>query len=128
MSNATVTEKEMEAIKDQRDCLKRSLNTVIKASFYENITFLEQSEPLNRMSAEQIVLAWHGHIKVEQNFVSFDEAMVASDEGKTVYFHSEDGDVKSIKQYEYIDVALMDLEVSNETLVGLLRGKWSIGD
>ena len=128
MSNATVTEKEMEAIKDQRDCLKRSLNTVIKASFYENITFLEQSEPLNRMSAEQIVLAWHGHIKVEQNFVSFDEAMVASDEGKTVYFHSEYDCVKRIKQYEALNVVLMHLEINDETLMGLLRGKWSIED
>lgn len=87
MNKVTVTKAQMEAIKDQRDYCKRNLNSVIKASVDENIRFLKRSEPLNNMSLEKIVLAWHGHAEVEPEFINFFEAMKAVSLGKNVDYH-----------------------------------------
>ena len=131
MSKVTVTKAEMNAVKEQRDRYKRNLNEVIKIALGKSAEygkFCEGSEPLNYMSTEQIVLAWHSHVEVIPNikYVQMGEAMVASDKGETVYFHSEYGDVKRIKPTEAINVSIADMEINNETLMDLLRGKWSI--
>ena len=84
MKKVMVTKAEMEAIKRQKDC-KVTLNAVL--IFLKNHKSNQEiNKPISGMSVEQIVLAWHGYVEVEQEFVSFEEAYKARKEGKRVLF------------------------------------------
>jgi len=85
MNKVTVTKLQMDAIEGCRDEYKASLMTVLDHAELE--IFCEESEPINNMTTEQIVLAWYGHAEVEPDFVDFDEAMRALSKDITIYYH-----------------------------------------
>jgi len=124
MNKITVTKLQMDAIKRQRDDVGRSLKETLSYSKMKN--FCAASEVINDMSIEQIVLAWHGYAKIEKEYVSFDEAMIALKNGIDTYYHNEFGTMRV-----YAEVAkeheLMHLEVNRVGLLNLLfEGKWTI--
>jgi len=115
-----VTKKEMEAIERQREVIKNDLSTTL--SFSKMNIFCGVSEAINLMSEEQIVLAWHGHAEVEPEYVSFDEAMKAHDDGSLVSFHPREGS----KITESLGKRLKDAWLGNYSLKQLRKGNWSI--
>jgi len=84
-----VTRKEMEAIDRQREVIKNDLSTTLSFSKMNN--FCKESEPINHMTTEQIVLAWHGYVEVEPEIVSFNIAKKALLEGKKVFWYFTSG-------------------------------------
>ena len=121
MSKVTVTKVEMEAIEEQRDVATRSLDNVI--NFYIHEGFIEGDAPLNEMSIEQIVLAWHGYAEVELvEYVGFDEAMKAHDNGSLVSFHPKEGSKITVLH----QVILKSSRLGNYSLRSLKEGIWSI--
>ena len=121
MSKVTVTKVEMEAIEEQRDVATRSLDNVI--NFYIHEGFIEGDAPLNEMSIEQIVLAWHGYAEVELvEYVGFDEAMKAHDNGSLVSFHPKEGSKITVLH----QVILKSSWLGNYSLRSLREGNWSI--
>ena len=115
MNKITVTKSQMEAIEHQRDC-GISLDNVIK--YY----FGGAGTPLQHMSIEQIVLAWHGYAEVEKEYVTFDEAMKAHDEGCLVSFHPKEGS----KITESFLNRLKDGWLGGYSLKELMKGNWTI--
>jgi len=115
MNKVTITKSQMEAIEHQRDC-GISLDNVIK--YY----FGGAGTPLHHMSVEQIVLAWHGYVEVSPDYVSFYEAMKASDKGRLVSFHYAEGS----KITESFQNRLKDSWLGGYSLETLRKGKWSI--
>ena len=85
MNKVTVTKLQMDAIKKWRDGFGESLEILIAYARVNNLR--GTSEPINLMSIEQIVLAWHGYADVEPDFVDFDEAMKALSKRETIYYH-----------------------------------------
>ena len=83
MNKITVTKVQMEAIEGCRDN-KESLNGTL--SFARGKAFGGSCVCINDMTVEQIVLAWHGYVEVEQELVSLEEAYKARKEGKRVLF------------------------------------------
>ena len=94
MNKVTVTKAQMEAVVAQRDLHAKGLNNVIH-SLINNARFHSENSPLSDMSLEQVVLTWHGHVKVSPNYVSFDEAKKALGDGKHVICEFKD------KKYEH---------------------------
>ena len=84
MNKVTVTKLQMEVIEGCRDN-KESLNGTL--SFARAKAFGGSCVCINNMTAEQIVLSWHGYAEVEPNFVGFDEAMRDLSKGETIYYH-----------------------------------------
>jgi len=119
MNKVTVTKLQMEAIKRQRH-VGVKLDDVIKVSIHNN--FVGVSASLNDMSIEQIVLAWHGHAEIEINYVSFDEAAKAYDEGCLVSYHPERGS----KITESLQNILIYSRLGDYSLNDLVKGKWTI--
>ena len=121
MSIVEITHEQMEAIKDQRDHFEQHLSSVLRKLGDRNCKFVDKSEPINNMSVEQIVMAWHGHVEISPNYVSFDEAMKALKEGKSVKFNNNN----------WFNSA-NDLEDGNISLYTdwseLLEGEWQIKD
>ena len=120
MSKITVTRKQMDAIKRQRDEYKESLKSVLYHLKMKN--FCTTSEVINIMSEEQIVLAWHGYAEVELEYVSFDEAMKAHDSGDGINFHPEEGSKVPVT----FKITLKHCCISDYSLNDLRKGKWSI--
>jgi len=121
MNKVTVTKKEMTAIKVQRDLYVKVLKNVI-SSLIRGGKFHSESAPLNDMSLERIVLAWHGYAEVENEYVSFYEAMKAHDDGSLVSFHPKEGS----KITGMLRCKLKENWFGNYTLNELRNGKWSI--
>jgi len=115
-----VTKKEMEAIEHQREVVKINLSATLSFSKMNN--FCKGSKPINNMTTEQIVLAWHGHAEIEKEYVSFDEAMKAYDNGHLVSFHPKQG-VKTTVSFEN---KLKDNWLGDYSLKELTKGIWSI--
>ena len=120
MNKVTVTKSQMKAIKQQRDVCRIGLDNIIKGSIHG--FFGGASTPLHHMSVEQIVLAWHGHAEVDREYVSFDEAMKAHDDGSLVSFHPKEGS----KITESLLNRLKDGWLGGYSLKQLRKGKWSI--
>ena len=120
MNKVTVTKKEMEAIESVKDNPVCELKYVLKHA--RQGLYGATGKPLNEMSEEQIVLAWHGHAEVEKEYVSFDEAMKAYDKGHLVSFHPKRGS----KITESLGNRLKDGWLGNYSLKDLRKGKWSI--
>lgn len=123
MVKVTVTKKEMLAIEYQRDLHAKNLNSLLN-NLINGARYHSESAPINDMTAEKIVLAWHGHVEVEQEYVSFDEAMKARKKGFRVSFHY------SVKQ---VIIGPFKTNILKESMLGyfmldeLLEGKWTIG-
>ena len=120
MNKVKVTKLQMEAIKRQRDDVGESLKTVLAYVRVKN--FCGGGEPINFMSEEQIVLAWHGHVEIENEYVSFDEAMKAHDNGDLVSFQIS----QHFKITESHHRKLKDSWLGGYSLNDLRKGKWSI--
>ena len=120
MNKITVTKLQMDAIKRQRDDIGESLKTVLDYVRVNN--FCSGSEPMNLMSEEQIVLAWHGYAEVEKEYVTFDEAMKAYDEGHLVSFHPKRGSKITVSHQS----VLKGNWLGDYSLKGLREGEWSI--
>jgi len=121
MNKVTVTKQQMEAVIAQRDLHAKGLKNVI-SSLLNGAKFHSESAPLNDMSLEQIVLAWHGHAEIEKEYVSIDEAMKASDDGSLVSFHPKEGS----KITGLLHRKLKDNWLGDYSLKELIKGKWSI--
>ena len=129
MNKVTVTKSQMKAIKQQRDVCRIGLDNIIKGSIHG--FFGGASTPLHHMNVEQIVLAWHGHAEVEPEYVSFEEAKKALEDGKNVVCEFND------KKYEYY---MRDGIVNTKNMIRntgniagwhdmwdqILGGKWTI--
>ena len=120
MNKVTVTELQMNAIKRLRDDIGKSLENVI--AYARGNNFCGSSELINLMSTEQIVLAWHGYAEVEINYVSFDEAMKAYDDGSLVSFRPKIGTKLTVSFRE----RLKDVWLGDYSLDTLREGNWSI--
>ena len=114
MNKVTVTKVQLEAVELKRD-RGISLDNVIKYYFGGADT------PLHHMSVEQIVLAWHGHAEVEQEYVSFDEAYKARKEGKEVLFH-----INGLAYELYPNHEISKTWADKYSLLDLLNGKFTI--
>ena len=124
MNKVTVTKVEMNAISLVRDSQASDLDFVLNHSRQEMHKGVR--EPLNFMSLEQIVLAWHGYAEVEPDFVGFEEAMRALKNGIDTYYHNE---YETMRVYAKVakEHELMHLEVNRVGLLNLVfEGKWSI--
>lgn len=116
-----VTREQMGAIEKAKSdgCVLNLIVTAAKVN-----TFVSHLKPLNGLGAEQIVLAWHGHVEIEPQFVSFDEAMRASEKGKLVDFHSKQGNAVPVstkarlKEIYLSDYSLRELREGNFTIEG----------
>lgn len=118
-----VTRKQMDTINQCKEFqgtynLKFITDCIVKGD-----DFLTWAQPLNGMTVEQIVLAWHGHVEVEPNFVSFDEAMKARKEGFIVSFHHS---AKQVIIGPFKINILKDGMLGHFTLDELLDGKWTV--
>ena len=119
MNKVTVTKKEMEAIESVKDNPVCELKYVLKNA--RQGLYGAAGKPLNEMSEEQIVLAWHGYAEIEKEYVSFDEAMKARKEGKKVLFHS------NARIYElYPNDTIENTWANRFSLTDLVEGEWSI--
>ena len=121
MNKVTVTKKEMSAIEAQRDTHAKGLKNVL-SSLLNGAIFHSESEPINHMNVEQIVLAWHGYAEVKPEYVSFDEAMKAHDDGSLVSFHPKEGSKITVLH----QVILKSSWLGNYSLRSLREGNWSI--
>ena len=84
-----VTREQMNAVRRQMGKINMSLNILIG---YARVgEFSGESSPINHMSVEQIVLAWHGYVEVEPELVSFNIAKKALLEGKKVFWYFTSG-------------------------------------
>ena len=110
----------MEAIESVKDNPVCELKYVLKHA--RQGLYGATGKPLNEMSEEQIVLAWHGHAEVEKEYVSFDEAMKAYDKGHLVSFHPKIGTKLTVSFRE----RLKDVWLGDYSLNDLRKGKWSI--
>jgi len=122
MNKVTVTKKEMEAIESVKDNPVCELKYVLKHA--RQGLYGATGKLLNEMSEEQIVLAWHGYAEVENEYVSFDEAMKAHDDGSLVSFHPKRG--SKITVTESLGKRLKDAWLGNYSLNDLRKGEWSI--
>ena len=120
MNKVTVTKKEMEAIEIQRDKWNHYLKVVLE--FKQNGNFRNGiNRSLNEMSIEQIVLAWHGYVEVEPDYISFYEAFKVRKGGKKVLFH-----INGLT-YELYPNSIIEKTWANKySLTDLTDGKWSI--
>ena len=119
MSKITVTKLQMDAIERQKVISDMKLKHVLGHAREKN--FCAASEPINFMSEEQIVLAWHGHVEVEPEYVYFFEAFKARKEGKKVLFHS------NARIYElYPNDTIENTWANRFSLTDLVEGEWSI--
>jgi len=118
MNKVTVTKEQMETI---RQC-KRFAGTY-NLAFITNKDndFLCWAKPLNKMTIEQIVLAWHGHAEVELEYVCFDEAMRASNEGKKSLFN-----VRNLTYELYPNHEISKTWAAKYSLLDLFNGKFTI--
>ena len=125
MSKVVVTKAQMEAVRLIKTDGNYSFETLIGMLVKNGeLNFAFERSPINDMGLERIVLAWHGYVNVEPNIVSFDEAMVASDEGKGINFHPEEGSKVPVT----FKIALKLCSISDYSLKALREGKWSIED
>ena len=120
MSKITVTKLQMDAIERQKVISDMKLKHVLGHAREKN--FCAASEPMNLMSEEQIVLAWHGYAGVENEYVSFDEAMKVYGDGHLVSFHPKIGS----KINGSFGNKLKDAWLGDYSLDALRNGKWSI--
>ena len=120
MNKITVTKLQMEAIKRQRDDVGESLKTVL--AYVRAKNFYGGCESINIMSEEQIVLSWHGYAEIENEYVSFDEAMKAYDKGHLVSFHPKIGSKITVSHQSI----LKGNWLGDYSLKGLREGEWSI--
>jgi len=119
MNKVTVTKSQMEAIERQKVISDMKLKHVLGHARDKN--FCDESEAINLMSEEQIVLAWHGHAEVEPEYVYFFEAFKARKEGKKVLFHINGF------TYELYPNDIIEKTWANRcSLTDLVEGKWSI--
>lgn len=120
-----VTREQMEVVK--RVQTHSALERVLEVIWDRNDKFLDEYTPLNDMTVEQIVLAWHGHVEVEPEFVSFDEAMKALRNGKAVFFRGNKKDwAEKISPIQVLHTNIRNLEIGGQGLLDLLDGKWTI--
>lgn len=82
-----VTREEMKAIEEIKQWSTYTTEKILSVIGDKNDKFWGIYEPLNDMSTEQIVLAWHGHVEVEPEYISFNEAMGFLKCGKKVKAH-----------------------------------------
>ena len=120
INKITVTKLQMEAIERQKVISDMKLKHALGHAREKN--FCEGSEPINNMTTEQIVLAWHGYVEIEKEYATFDEAMKAHDDGSLVSFHPKEGS----KITGMLRCKLKENWFGNYTLNELRNGKWSI--
>ena len=120
MDKVTVTKEQMEVVNIIKVGISLEKALVIKLDKKDR--FISKYKSLNSMTAEQIALAWYGHAEVELEYVSFDEAMKAHDDGSLVSFHREEGS----KITESLLNRLKDGWLGGYSLKQLREGKWSI--
>ena len=119
MNKVTVTKSQMDAIEVEKGEGKLSVKNILYHASINN--FCDESEAINFMSEEQIVLAWHGHAEVEPEYVYFFEAFKARKEGKKVLFHINGF------TYELYPNDIIEKTWANRcSLTDLVEGKWSI--
>ena len=123
MNKITVTKLQMDAIKAIKNFWFYDLNILIKRNVdgYK-WDFNNKRNEINSMTAEQIILAWHGHAEIEKEYVSFDEAMKAHDDGSLVSFHPKGGS----KIIESFLNRLKDGWLGGYSLKQLRKGNWMI--
>jgi len=119
MNKVTVTKSQMEAIERQRDGCVISLENVIKTSMHNK--FFGFSKPINLMSEEQIVLAWHGYAEIEKEYVSFYEALKAFEKGEKIIVYHKSG--KTSWFSKILDQTEREASPSFHEMINL---KWSI--
>ena len=119
MNKVTVTKLQMEAIERQRDDIGESLKTVLDYVRVNN--FCSGSEPMNLMSEEQIVLAWHGYAEIEKEYVSFYEALKAFEKGEKIIVYHKSG--KTSWFSKILDQTEREASPSFHEIINL---KWSI--
>jgi len=123
MNKITVSKQQMEAVnlikRDKLYSLEELINTLVEDGL---LIFSNDRSGINDMSTEQIVLAWHGHIEVSPEYVSFDEAMKAYDKGHLVSFHPKRGSKITVSHQS----VLKGNWLGDYSLKGLREGEWSI--
>ena len=123
MSKITVSKKQMAAVnlikRDKLYSLEELINTLVEDGL---LIFSNDRSGINNMTTEQIVLAWHGYAEVEPEYVNFDEAMKAHDNGSLVSFHPKDGSKITVLH----QVILKSSWLGNYSLRSLREGIWSI--
>lgn len=119
----TVTKEQQEKINDcKRVQGTYPINKVIEMSL--NRDFLNWAETLNDMTPEQIVLAWHGHVEVEPEYVNLEEAIRADVKGDIVHFHPNKKSQLTFNSRESLKCSWL----SEFSLKELLEGKYTIKD
>jgi hypothetical protein len=80
-----VTKKQVRAVELQKKEWRNDLKTILLMK--ENgVLFHNEFECFNHMSDGEIALCWIGHVDVEPEYVSFEEAIKALKDGKKVAF------------------------------------------
>ena len=120
MNKVTVTKKEMSAIEAQRDMHAKGLKNVL-SSLLNGAIFHSESAPINDMTAEQIVLAWHGHVEVEPEYISFEEAFRAFKDRKKITLHYPNG-----KKDWFSHVLDWQQREVSPSFHEMVNGKWTI--
>ena len=123
MNKVTVSKQQMAAVnlikRDKLYSLEELINTLVEDGL---LIFSNDRSGINDMSIEQIVLAWHGYAEIGKEYVSFDEAMKAHDNGDLVSFHPEEGSKVPVTFKTTLKLCC----ISNYSLKALREGKWSI--
>ena len=124
MAKVTVTKEQMDTIEKIKANSRTNLQSVLKFAT-EGLYSRNGFKSMNDMTAEQIVLAWHGYVEVETEFVSFDQAMQAGKKGKDIILHWENDKYRITSQY-LIESCLRNLSVCDHGLLDLVDGKFTI--
>lgn len=130
MSNITVTHEQQRVINLIKEKPTAILNAVIDSA--SNGTYAKDNvvpsyvRTLDGLSAEQIVLAWHGYAKVEPQYVSFDEAMNAHSKGKPVNLKVSRGLNFCFGGERSDDSLFNSMAAHRVTLKHMIEGKWTI--
>lgn len=64
--------------------------------------------------------------RILPNYVSFQEAMDAMNDGRTVYFEGDFDFHDSISKTEAINIRLEETNLKDHSLIELINGKWTI--
>lgn len=78
---------------------------------------------INKLTDDEIASVWLGIAEIEPEYVSFDEAMMASEKGKLVDFHSKQGNAVPVST----KARLKEIYLSDYSLRELREGKFTIG-
>ena len=122
MNKITVTKLQMDAIKAIKNFWFYDLNILIKRNVdgYK-WDFNNKRNEINSMTAEQIILAWHGYAEIEKEYVSFYEALKAFEKGEKIIVYHTSG--KTSWFSKILDQTEREASPSFHEMINL---KWSI--